>query len=64
MEKCPRQFEAHRCRLELQNPVYKYYIHVTEPHISQGFERFMACQAKYGKDPGFQHSMTIEAPFS
>jgi len=24
----------------------KYYIHVTEPHISSGFERFMAYQAK------------------
>lgn len=25
----------------------KYYIHVTEPHISSGFERFMAYQAKH-----------------
>jgi integrase len=24
----------------------KYYIHVTEPHISAGFERFMVYQAK------------------
>jgi integrase len=24
----------------------KYYIHVTEPHVSSGFERFMAYQAK------------------
>jgi integrase len=24
----------------------KYYIHVTEPHISAGFERFMAYQTR------------------
>jgi integrase len=24
----------------------KYYIHVTEPHLSSGFDRFMAYQAK------------------
>ena len=24
----------------------KYYIHVTEPHVSSGFERFMAYKAK------------------
>jgi integrase len=32
----------------------KYYIHVTEPHVSSGFERFMAYQAKR---LGVRHSM-------